>query len=238
MAETEKPKKKKGYFYETEEAAICKYLESTDEQERNEIYNTFLRPAFKKMISSIIRSYKLYVPDEDYEQTYSDTLSYLMSQIQHFNPTKGFKAFSYCGTVAKNYLLYKNKQYNKNLTRNARFEDAETEVSDQYNIDPNEDTFYDRAPVLITETVKGIKRMLDRAEEYELTEEEKRVGLALCTLMGDWEKIINVDGSNKMRKYDILYFLREETMMSTKEVRDNMKKFKKLYYDCKEKELQ
>jgi hypothetical protein len=48
-------------------------------------------------------------------------------------------------------------------------------------------------------------------------------------LLKNWEEVLPNGGSNKLQKSSVLYFLREETMMSTKEVRDNMKKYKNIY---------
>ena len=65
-----KPKtERKGYFYEEQEEAVAKYLATNDIDERNEIFNTVLKPAFTKMIESIIRRYKLYVPEEEFDET-------------------------------------------------------------------------------------------------------------------------------------------------------------------------
>ena len=54
------------------------------------------------MVESIIRRYKLYPPqDENFDETFNDTLSFLMTKIDRFNPNSGYKAYSYCGTVCK-----------------------------------------------------------------------------------------------------------------------------------------
>ena len=50
-------KSRKGYFYEEEEDAFVKYITSTNQRERNELFNKKLLPAFTKMIESIIRRY-------------------------------------------------------------------------------------------------------------------------------------------------------------------------------------
>ena len=101
-------KDRKGYFYETEEQAVIDYVSSQDKNEKNKIYNEYLQPAFTKMIESIIRRYNLYLPDEIFQETFDDTLSFLLTKIEHFNPNSGFKAYSYCGTICKNYLILKN----------------------------------------------------------------------------------------------------------------------------------
>jgi hypothetical protein len=58
-----KPSERKGYFYEKEERAIIDYINETDVDKKNKIFNTILYPALTKMIESIIRRYKLFVHD-------------------------------------------------------------------------------------------------------------------------------------------------------------------------------
>ena len=123
-------KNRKGYFYEREEQAVVDYVTTSDENEKNKIYRECLQPAFTKMIESIIRRYNLYLPDELFQETFDDTLSFLLTKIEHFNPDSGFKAYSYCGTICKNYLILKVKQYNNNLTRNDRFDIVQSEIVD------------------------------------------------------------------------------------------------------------
>ena len=63
--ETSTELKKKGrkptqlnYFDVREEMAVVRFLESTSYEEKNKIYNEFLKKPLDKMISSIIRRYK------------------------------------------------------------------------------------------------------------------------------------------------------------------------------------
>ena len=81
---------------------------------------------------------------------------------------------------------------------------------------------------------------LKKVKLLNLSDKEKKVGYALCDLFenNNWEKLIREDDSNKLLKSSVLYFLREETMMTTKEIRDNCKRFKKLYYLLKKTELE
>ena len=295
-----KPKERKGYFYEKEEQAIVDYTSSTNPEEKNRIFNTVLMPALTKMIESIIRRYKLFVPEEEFQQTFNDTISYLLTKINNFKPemwvyeefsgepseppvdlTKAgfielkktinehspkfirvfedikerwteentgddklftvyklelrhYKAYSYCGTVCKNYLIYKNIQYTKNKQRNLPYD----EMLDDFSRDPKymvseEEGQYSMVERLIKEMSAEIKTMMSEREKNSLTDNEIKVGVALTELLDHWEDVLNVDGSNKLQKSSVLYFLREETMMTTKEVRDNMKSFKKAYYILK-----
>ncbi len=56
---TKRGRKRKNemYFGPEEEEAVIKFLESTDETERNLIFNEWLKGPLDKMIESIIRKY-------------------------------------------------------------------------------------------------------------------------------------------------------------------------------------
>ena len=288
-----KPKERKGYFYEIEEDAIYKYINEENVNEKNRIFNTVLYPALTKMIESIIRRYKLFVPDEDFEQNFNDTISYLLTKINHFRPqitgydliedekeinkhtyvtfteellkqkardakeddpeyivvyynknnsedeideikyfkkeTHNYKAYSYCGTVCKNYLMFKSTQYAKKKVRNTPYDEVYEEISNSLKYSTNETNYSDIAEKLLIDVADEIDRMILYSEEHLLSENEIKVGNALVNLLRHWEEILPNGGSNKLQKSSVLYFLREETMMTTKEVRDNMKKYKCIY---------
>lgn len=228
-----KPKnERKGYFYEEQEEAVKRYLEA-DVDERNEIFNTVLKPAFTKMIESIIRRYKLYVPEEEFEETFNDTLSFLSSKMANFDPSKHHKAYSYYGTICKNYLIYKINQFRKKIERNEPYDDTYERFQNDINYSETEPSEKTLAEELVEKIVTKIKEMIDD-ESLNLNDNEKKVGLALCELFENWEDILCSNGSNKLQKSSVLYFLREETLMTTKELRDNMSVFKKEYYMLKD----
>ena len=288
-----KPKERKGYFYEKEENAIVQYINEKNIEEKNRIFNTILYPALTKMIESIIRRYKLFVPDEDFEQNFNDTISYLLTKIDHFKPritgydliedekelskyhfvtmseedlksklrdaseedpdyivvyfgfddedesninkkyykkeTHNYKAYSYCGTVCKNYLMFKSTQYAKKKIRNTSYDDVFEELCNNVKYSTNETSYAEIAEKLVVNVAYEIERMIENAEENLLNENEIKVGNALINLLRNWEEVLPDGGSNKLQKSSVLYFLREETMMSTKEIRDNMKKYKCVY---------
>jgi len=117
-------KKKKGrkpkvnnYFDEREETAVRMFLIAETYEEKNKIYNEFLREPLDKMISSIIRRYKLYRKDMNYEEIHVDTHSFLMTKIDKFKPAKEKKAYSYFGTICKNYLMGQIMKDQKEMNR-------------------------------------------------------------------------------------------------------------------------
>jgi predicted SprT family Zn-dependent metalloprotease len=93
------------YFDVREEEAVRAFLLAESFEEKNKIYNEYLRGPLDKMISSIIRRYKLYRKDMDFREIHTDTHSFLMTKVDKFKPAKEKKAYSYFGTICKNYLM-------------------------------------------------------------------------------------------------------------------------------------
>ena len=232
------PNKKNYYFCAPEEAAVVEYISTDDKEVKDEIFNRTLKPAFTKMIESIIRRYNLYPPMEEFQETFDDTISFLMTKLSCFDPTTKYKAYSYCGTICKNYLIYKINQYSKNQKRNVSYDNpldtVQNDITDSISYSYNEN---DPRNSFLTEltgsTVENIKRIIEDKDELKLSDNVVKVGLALINLMTNWDELFAQMGSNKFNKSSILLFLKETTMMSTKEVRDSMRIYKKKYYEIK-----
>lgn len=223
-----KPKsERKGYFYEEQEQAVIDYLNTFDDKIREEIFNTTLKPAFTKMVESIIRRYNLYVPDEEFQETFDDVMSFMLTKLNNFNADKGTKAYSYCGTICKNYLYFKNNQFNKRKIRDLSYEEfvEDMKLEEKYVDEPNQ--FKIAAPQIIVQMSEEVKRTIENTPS--LTENEKKVGFALVDVLDNWEDILDEKGSNKLNKSSFLSFVRETTLLDTKEIRDSMKKYKTLY---------
>ena len=223
-----KPKtERKGYFYEEQEQAVIDYLNTYDSQKREEIFNSILRPAFTKMVESIIRRYNLYVPDEEFQETFDDVMSFMLTKLNNFNADKGTKAYSYCGTICKNYLYFKNNQFSKKKVRDLSYEEyvEDMKLEEKYVDEPNQ--FKVAAPKIIIQMSDEIKKTIENTPS--LTENEKKVGFALVDVLDNWEDILDDSGSNKLNKSSFLSFVRETTLLDTKEIRDSMRKYKTLY---------
>lgn len=221
-----KEEKKTGYFYEREEQAVLDYLNSDDAEEKNEIYNTILRPAFEKMAESIIRRYKLFIPNEIFEDTFNDTLSFLITKMGKFKPGK-FKAYSYYGTICRNYLRGRIENYSKSLQRNPSYDVIAEEFNDNLRFSDKTDKSREVASETVKQLVNRITEMVENPEENDLRQNEVKMGRALINLFNNWEYVLSTNASNKLNKNAILLFLREETGLDTKGIRDNMKKFRK-----------
>ncbi len=217
---------KENYFDVKEENAVKKFLLAETSEEKNKIYNEFLRGPLDKMISSIIRRYKLYRKDMDFVEIHTDTHSFLMTKVDKFNPSKNKKAYSYFGTICKNYLMGQIIKDQKETNRKISYEDISTNLEERpdmiYRID---DEILD-STTIITEYLKELKIFVD-AEN--LNENEKRLGYALIDLFDNYEKIFSATENNKFNKNIILLSLREMTNLTTKEIRLSIRKYKHLF---------
>ena len=221
------------YFGPEEEEAVIKFLESTDESERNIIFNEWLKAPLDKMIESIIRRYKLYRKGETFEELHSDTVSFLMTKVHRFEAGRGKKAYSYFGTISKNYilgLLIKDEKY---LKQTSSYEDMVSEFEERedlsYVIDNDGFVMDD----FIIKLIEGIKEEMNDENlppKKKLNDNEKKVGFALIYILENWETAFEtMDGGSKYNKNSVLETMRNYTLLSTKDIRIAMKRYKDLY---------
>lgn len=244
VTEQQQPKKrgrkpnpnKKVYFGEEEEQAFLEYVNSTDQNLRNKIFSQKLYHPFTKMIESIIRRYNLFTPDETFEDTFYDTMSFLITKINNFDASKKKKVYSYCGTICKNYLILKRTNYAKKLKKQISYELMFPNTESDKRIDANvEQTTMEFNTDLINKTISQLQEMLLPENHEKQTPNENKIGYALLEMLLNWEEIFKYMGSQKFNKSCVLQFIKDYTNLTTKEIREAMKKYKKLYLFTKQK---
>jgi len=215
------------YFGEDQEKAVINYLESNDEIERNKIFNEFLREPLIIMVESIIRRYKLYRKDMEFDEIHTDTMSFLITKISKFDHTKNTKAYSYFGTICKNYLMGAIQKDTKETNRQISYDDISSDIEEGRPdlIVTIDDDVIDYRDVIIKLTIELEEFM----EKQNLNENETKLGYALLEIFSNFDKIFQVGDGNKFNKNLILLSLREMTSLSTKEIRISLKRYKKLY---------
>jgi hypothetical protein len=150
-----------------------------------------------------------------------------MTKIDKFKPSKEKKAYSYFGTICKNYLMGQIIKDQKETNRKVSYEDISTNLENRPDM-----VYYLEYEIVDAQDVIGkfvdeLKRMMD---QNELTDNEKKLGFALQELFENYKEIFLGNENNKFNKNVILLSLREMTNLSTKEIRGSIKKFKKMYY--------
>ena len=219
--------KPNNYFDEREENAVRMYLTAETFEEKNKIYNEFLKHPLDKMISSIIRRYKLYRKDMNFEEVHVDTHSFLMTKIDKFKPAKEKKAYSYFGTICKNYLMGQIMKDQKETNRKISYED----ISSDLQHSPDMIYYIDNDGITTEEIIKKfLKKLSDSLTDKQITEQEVKLGHALYDMFDNYKNIFLDTTNNKFNKNVILFELREMTNLSTKEIRSSIKRYKKMYY--------
>jgi len=223
---TSKKVKVNNYFDTREEEAVKMYITAKTREEKEEIYNTYLKDPLTKMIESIIRRYKLYRKDMDYQDVHHDTHSFLMTKVDKFKPDKNKKAYSYFGTICKNYLMGQIQKDQKDSNRKISYEDISSTLENR----PDMVYYMEFESMDAQKTIEIFKQDLKKyITETNMNENESKLGYALIELFENYGNIFIGNDNNKFYKNIVLLSLREMTNLNTKEIRIYLKKYKILY---------
>jgi len=111
--------KSKNYFTQDTENAIVRYNNEPDSNIRSKIYQEEIHFPFFKLTQNIIHTFKFYHTEvENLEHLQHEIITFLLSKMHLFDPTRGAKAYSYFGTIVKRWLiLYNTKNYAKKIKK-------------------------------------------------------------------------------------------------------------------------
>lgn len=220
------------YFTAQTDAAIKKYIESTDEKFRHEIFTKEILPAFDKLVDSIIVVYRLHALGD--KQTLKDEcLSVLFEMLPKFDPNRGKKGFSYFNVVVRNYFNAKWRERNRG---------AKTESDLLYGLD--------------RENAKHNPKFTVNPHEDEIVEKEFLI--AFFKELEEWRTAVGFDGQKILKKAElqvldaitlvmrnpdvvpifsrkaVLLYIKEITQLNSKQVGLALKRLRDLYVTFKE----
>jgi hypothetical protein len=128
----------KNYFTQETEDAIVAYNTSTDFEEKSKIYETKIHYAFFKLTQNIIHTFKFYYTEVDnIEDLQHEVITFLLSKIHKFDPTRGAKAYSYFGTIVKRWLILYNETNYKKRVKSTPIATIEEDGNHSYVIEEN-----------------------------------------------------------------------------------------------------
>lgn len=219
-----------GYFYETEEDAVINYIKAETAEEKNEIFEQTLRAALTKMTEIIIKRYKLFIKNEDFDETVNDTIAFIITKIDRYKKDNG-RAYSYIQTICKNHLIARINENNKSIIRNVSYDDHYDEINEDekhsYSMPETNSSFEN----IISTTVDEINNLIQN--DCKITKSELMVGNALAQALINWDVLFPNLGSNKFNKSSIILYIKESTNLPTKEIKNAMKKYRLLYFKTK-----
>ena len=152
--------KSKNYFTKDTEQAIVRYNNEPDPEIRSKIYRNEIHYAFFKLTENIIHTFKFYYTEVDQiEHLQHEIITFLLSKLHLFNPNNGAKAYSYFGTITKNWLIvYNTKNYKKRVQKAPV---DELYKDDNYSYQMGEEKEKDRLSIFIDAYVKYIEDRFD-----------------------------------------------------------------------------
>jgi hypothetical protein len=162
----------------------------------------------------------------DFREIHVDTHSFLITKVDKFQPAKNKKAYSYFGTICKNYLMGQIIKDQKDMNRKVSYEDISLSLEQRPDMIYTIDSDQIDMEVVIKKYLNDLREFINSES---LSDNEVKLGYALIDLFENYESIFSSTDNNKFNKNIILLSLREMTNLSTKEIRNSMKKFKKLY---------
>jgi hypothetical protein len=149
-----------------------------------------------------------------------------MTKVDKFKPDKNKKAYSYFGTICKNYLMGQIIKDQKETNRKISYEDISSSLEERPDMSYRIDEDIVESDVIINQYLQELKEFI---ENENLNDNERKLGYALIDLFDNYQTIFSGADNNKFNKNVILLSLREMTNLSTKEIRSSIKRFKKLY---------
>ena len=139
------------YFGIETEQAIRDYIKCPNEAEKQSIYLHRIMPAFLKLTENIVNMPRFnFKKMGDFNSLQDEVMAHLYSNIEKFNPLrlskkskKRVKAFSYFGTVAKNYLVQKSIKRTKTDYLNENIEGLEVPLDTNLNLSVSEENDFE-----------------------------------------------------------------------------------------------
>lgn len=208
------------YFTRETDKALVRFIESETQEQKHEIFQKEIRPAFEKLIENLIFVYGFYGID-DVSTLKDECLSVLYEMIPKYDPSKGSKGFSYFNVIAKNWFIYKTRERNKkNKLESELYYDLDHEVARNDRnlvVSPHEDEVQER------EWWLKFYEEMDNWRPRLVKKTEKQVLEAIIFLFR------NPDLVSIYNKKAVFLYLRELTGLNSKQVVTNIKKVKALY---------
>lgn len=217
---------KDSYFGIIEEQAVKDYLCGTlSPAVKNELFKTVIDPCFRKLVDGVMTMPMFQkIIGISKEQLREDSYYHLIFQMEKFNPNRigktgdPVKAYSYYGTVVKNYILGVKIANDTSIANHGGMLDID-ELGD--HIPDNR-----RNPEEFEELKSSLILMLDKAVDAKrLNKNDLIVGNTLKYMLSNWHRL------EFQSKNEFVRLLCNYTQLRSPIVARSLKKYKTLVYD-------
>lgn len=244
-------KVKDNYFGEREENAVIMYVSTaTTYLEKHRLYVMVLKKPLEKMAEIVYKRYhsKDNKGGLEINEIIHNALTHVYENLSKFKPGsinkagQVVRAYSYYQTIFRNYYKDFGKNSYKSMINHLSFEDHYDEIQNRPDFSYEMDSFddVDMKEKLIKTIIEKIRTRIDG--DPSLKKNEVIVGEAIIKVLANWPTLFmeeteighyNKKISNNFAKNKILLYLKEQTNLSTKEIRSSMKQYKDLYFFVK-----
>jgi hypothetical protein len=211
----------KYYFSAEHERAVIEYCSTTNRREKEILYETYIAPAFNEMVDKIIYTYK-FTNLPNIESLREECKFWLMTILEKYDPTKGYKAFSYFSVITKNWFIHKVKSNNKNLANEVSYEEETTEVEKQHMV---VNDYHERQ-----EQEQFWEDLLKNIDTWgsSLKEQDLRILESVKQILH------NKDNIEIFNKKAIYIYMREITGLNSKQITSSLNKIRIRYSEFKQ----
>jgi hypothetical protein len=214
-----KRRRKTAYFTKVHEQAIIDFNNTTDLDEREYLYNTYIGPVFSEMVDKIVFTYR-FTTLPNCDSLRDECKIWLTTILQKYDPTKGSKAFSYFSVITKNWFIAKVKKNSKARRVEIPIADVMVRpildeklvVSHGYYAKRTEREFWEE-----------LWKEMESWDTGNLKPNEKKVLEAIKILLD------NPDSIEIFNKKAIYLYIREITGLNTKQIVNNLNKMRAKY---------
>ena len=179
--------------------------------------------------------YKYWLPEEA-----NKMLQILIKKGDYNYRIFNSKAYSSCQTIIRNYYKDHSKKSYIEKKTNLSFDDHIDEINEniEYSYELELETHH-QFEQLINTVVDKIEEKITPPNDVTMKRNEVIVGDAIINVLKNWQVLFMEDTpegkynkrvTNKFAKNKILLFLKEQTNLSTKEIRIAIKPFKEIYF--------
>jgi len=209
---------KNQYFTKLHEEAILQYASICDNDKKTYLYTSLIEPAFHEMVEKIVYTYKFNsLPNID--DLKSECKIFLTTILDKYDSSRGSKAFSYFSVITKNWFIHKVKKNNNK---------KEIYIEDIKDTSQESDLTYEESYIINREKEEfwaALESEMHGWFDKRLKDNEIKVYKAILLLFKESE---NIEIFNKKAIY---LYMREITGLNTKQVVNNLKKFKYKYHE-------
>jgi hypothetical protein len=223
----EKYKKSSVYWSGVQERAIAEFISEKDLEKKDKIFRKDIYKPLKKLVENIIYTYKLFRTDVEVRELQEDCMSFLITKMDRYDPSKGTRAFAFFGTIAKHYLMGEKKVSYKNMQLNINIEESSAEYTlDEKNDSKNIELESEETnSIVFLEIIKKLEAELDNPK---MLKNDKKVIEAIVFIFKRHE-VINIYNKN------LLYHLiKERTLLQTKEITYSLTRIREFYKNFKQ----